>query len=928
MNFTVLKTIFKRDFVSYFSNPTGYVFICVFVLLSAVSAFWPPEFFNNNLANLDQLSRWLPAILLVFIPAITMSTWSEERRQGTDELLLTLPATDTDVVLGKYLAGVAIFTVSLLFSLFSIWLVFSWGLGSPDGGLFLCTYLGYWFLGVAMLAIGMIASFLTKNLTVGFVLGMLFNAPLALFSVADWLVKDPVTAQQISRWGADAQLADFQRGVMSLSGVVYFLSIAIVMLYVCMVLIGKRHWGAGADGDSRWAHYFARAASLLLVVAGLNVTLSNHNSLRQDLTSEQINSLSPATRDLLEELKKNDQVDTIIVDAYVSPQVPSDFAAHKLNLLGTLEELESMSGGKIHTNIYEIENFSEEAATAETAFGIVPQEVDSLSRGKLSTEEIFMGVAVRHKLDKVVVPFIGKGIPVEYELVRSITTVAQKKRKRVGIVKTDIQLFEGFTMQGMTNESQLVTELKKQYDVVEVDPEQPITDKYDVLLAVQPSAMSPEAMNHLVEAVKKGQPIAVFEDPMPMMWRAPGTDQPRTSGGGGMMGMMGGARPMPKGDIQQLWQLLGVRMFGDEVILQEFNPYDQYPFGPDLVFIDEGLTAHGAPHPFNDEVSLSKGMKQVLFLRPGAVRQADDSKLDFKPLAVTGTLTATIPYRHIEQLPVGQMSLKQDLTGSTYIMAAVVEGEIEDQDDLSLSLDPNATDESDEAEKKPLAPIKKIPIHAVVVADTDCLGDVFFSLRSQGEQAVNVFADLDFQNVAFVLNILDYLAKDDRYIDIRKRTRSHRVLTEIEKRTKDSREGVRERIDDFTKEAEEEIVSARQKFSDEIDKIDARTDISKEEKRFLLQQATIRGQRKLENQIVRLEKNRDRQIQQERRSLEKEIRAVQNRYKFYAFALPPILPILLGIFVFFHRRQGEREGVVKTRLRFHKEKEEDATSTK
>ena len=128
--------------------------------------------------------------MLVFIPAITMSIWAEERRQQTDELLLTLPASDSDVVVGKYLAGVAIYTVSLLFSMFSIYLVFSYGLGTPDGGLFVGTYVGYWFIGLAMLSIGMVASFLTSNLTVGFILGMIFNMPLAMFGVADWIIKN------------------------------------------------------------------------------------------------------------------------------------------------------------------------------------------------------------------------------------------------------------------------------------------------------------------------------------------------------------------------------------------------------------------------------------------------------------------------------------------------------------------------------------------------------------------------------------------------------------------------------------------------------------------------------------------------------------------------------------------------------------------
>ncbi len=84
--------VLKRDFVGYFSNPTGYVFICVFMLLGSCCAFWPEEFFNRNLATLDQLNQYLPFIMLVFVPAITMSVWSEERREGTDELLLTIPA--------------------------------------------------------------------------------------------------------------------------------------------------------------------------------------------------------------------------------------------------------------------------------------------------------------------------------------------------------------------------------------------------------------------------------------------------------------------------------------------------------------------------------------------------------------------------------------------------------------------------------------------------------------------------------------------------------------------------------------------------------------------------------------------------------------------------------------------------------------------
>ena len=199
-----------------------------------------------------------------------MSVWSEERRQGTDELLLTLPAHDFDIVIGKYFAAVLVFTVSLLFSQLSNYAVLiSMTGGDLDSGLLFSTYLGYWFVGVAMLAIGMIASFLTSNLTVGFIFGVVFNAPLAFFSNADVIISNNQTVSRLFEWSLLQRFDPFGRGLITLSSICYFVGLALIGIYLSMVLIGRRHWQGGKHGTSLLGHYIMRTVLLAILVVAV-----------------------------------------------------------------------------------------------------------------------------------------------------------------------------------------------------------------------------------------------------------------------------------------------------------------------------------------------------------------------------------------------------------------------------------------------------------------------------------------------------------------------------------------------------------------------------------------------------------------------------------------------------------------------------------
>ena len=241
------------------------------------------------------------------------------------------------------------------------------------------------------------------------------------------------------------------------------------------------------------------------------------------------------------------------------------YAKTKRDLVTLLKEFRNSANGKIQLRMHEnLEPFSEEATLAEQRYGIEPERISIRQRGRITEEQVILAAVFTCGMEKVIVPFFDHGIPVEYELIRSIDTVAQPGRKRLGIVNTDAQLFGGFSFAGgqprQIPKHDLVVELEKQYNVEDVDANNPIdVDKYAALVCVQPSSLSPEQFANFLEAVRQGAPTAIFEDPLPwFLTSVPGTGQPKQAPGGGMMGQFGGGQPMPKGDIQQLWTLLGL----------------------------------------------------------------------------------------------------------------------------------------------------------------------------------------------------------------------------------------------------------------------------------------------------------------------------------------------------------------------------------
>lgn len=230
---------YKRELRGYFNSPIAYIFIVVFLLLASWLFF--RGFFLYGQADLRPLFSLLPWMFFFFVPAVSMRLWAEERKLGTAELLLTFPVSDTQVILGKFAAGLSLIMLTVLLE-FPL-LILTANLGDVDPGPVIGGLLGTVFLGGAYLAIGLFLSSVTDNQIVAFILAVVVS--FALFIVGESLVL--VTAPQwiapvLRDLGLGAHFQSMGRGVIDSRDVVYYLSVIVFFLYLNRLSLAGRNW--------------------------------------------------------------------------------------------------------------------------------------------------------------------------------------------------------------------------------------------------------------------------------------------------------------------------------------------------------------------------------------------------------------------------------------------------------------------------------------------------------------------------------------------------------------------------------------------------------------------------------------------------------------------------------------------------------------
>ena len=350
--------------------------------------------------------------------------------------------------------------------------------------------------------------------------------------------------------------------------------------------------------------------------------------------------------------------------------------------------------------------------------------------------------------------------------------------------------------------------------------------------------------------IRKGTPTALFEDTRPNFTRVSGTSEPRQPQRNPMSRFQP-PQSREKGPLNELWDLLGVSFDPVNVVWQDYNP-SKYDFFPkEFVFITSGS---GKEKAFNPESEITSGLQQMLLVFPGSFDKTENSKLAFTPLLKTGRDTGVIEVSRLREP--GNLETFRTSTGKEYILAAHITGTkmVNAPENLPAGHPPLQKDDEDKNKQE-------AEINTVLVADTDLLSPIFFNLRAEGEEpdSDRIFLDLD--NITFVMNVIDQLSGDERFIAIRKRRREHRTLTAFQEKVEEAQKDHKDSLEQYAKKTTEAIDEARKEMEETIRELQKTPGITQREFDIQVEAARARLQKELEVKQQRLEKQRDEKIQ-------------------------------------------------------------------
>jgi ABC-2 type transport system permease protein len=383
-------SISRKELASYFGSPMALIFVGVFLAVTLFAFFWVEAFFARGIADVRPLFTWMPVLMIFLVAALTMRQWSEEQRSGTLEVLLTLPVSKLQLVVGKFLAVMALLALALALTLVLPITVSL--MGSLDWGPVVGGYVAALLMGAAYTAIGLFISSRTDNQIVALILTVLLCGLFYLVGargVTDFA--PPAWGDLLRAIGSGSRFESIERGVVDLRDLVYYLSLTGIFLVLNVLSLDGKGWSAG---QSTAGYRRKTTLTALLVIANLvlvNVWLYPLTTLRADLTADRTYSLSQTTRDLLGNLSE-----PLTIRAYISEQTHPLLKPLAPQVADLLREYEIAGRGKVTAEVVDPIKDPDKEAEANQTYGIQPTPFQVAGRNQSSVINSYFDILVRY----------------------------------------------------------------------------------------------------------------------------------------------------------------------------------------------------------------------------------------------------------------------------------------------------------------------------------------------------------------------------------------------------------------------------------------------------------------------------------------------------------------------------------------------------
>lgn len=386
---SVARRVASKEITLFFSSPIAYLFLLVFAAVTLFVFFWGESFFARNIADVRPLFEWMPVLLIFLCSALTMRLWSEERRSGTLEHVLTQPAPLWSFVLGKFSGCLFLLVTALLITLpVPITVAF---LGDLDWGPVLAGYLATFFLGAAYLAIGLFVSSRSNNQIVSMIASMAVCGMFYLIgSPAITSFVGNTVGEMLRLLGTGSRFESIARGVVDMRDIYYYMSLVLVFLALNTLFLERERWSR-TQGRSRHQSWMVITGLLVCNAIVANLWLGQINKLRYDTTAGNQYSISDATKTYLGQLQE-----PLLIRGYFSSKTHPLLSPLVPQVRDLIKEYEIAGGGKVIAEFIDPQRNPELEEEANQLYAIEPVPFQVADRYQSSIVSSYFNVLVQY----------------------------------------------------------------------------------------------------------------------------------------------------------------------------------------------------------------------------------------------------------------------------------------------------------------------------------------------------------------------------------------------------------------------------------------------------------------------------------------------------------------------------------------------------